>query len=217
MEKATGQSPIKNTTRAMHDDPAEALLALAVGMGPGGSDRYIMETERAGQSQLVHSDRLPTEVQSDGGDAPFLALGFTFGEADKGDTLFRPATLPAGWKREGSDHAMWSYIADQHGRHRVAIFYKAAFYDRSAFMSLESRYGYLSKVLYDNGQPVLDDEWLTAAIARDELATIAAKCDERAAEADGLAASRNDGYWTGRAAEHRADAAKARALAESLS
>lgn len=208
MEKATGQSPIKNTTRAMHEDPAEALLALAVGMGPGGSGEYIMETERAGQAQLVNSDRLPAEASD--GDEPYLALGFTFGEPDKGDALFRPATLPAGWKREGSDHAMWSYIADQHGRHRVAIFYKAAFYDRRAFMRLESRYGYLSKVLYDNGRPVLDDEWLTAAICRVELEAIAAKCDERAVEADGLG-------WTDRAAEHRAESAKARALAESLS
>jgi predicted secreted protein len=29
---------------------------------------------------------------------------------------------------------MWSYIVDDEGTQRVAIFYKAAFYDRDAFM-----------------------------------------------------------------------------------
>lgn len=201
---------IRNTSRDL-DDPAERLLMLAVPMA-----EYVTAQERQGQQQLVNSDRLPTEASD--GDEPYLALGFTFGEPDKGDALFRPATLPPGWKREGSDHAMWSYIADQHGRHRVAIFYKAAFYDRRAFMRLESRYGYLSSVLYDNGRPVLDDEWLTAETCRVELEAIAVREDEEAAKADGYGhTAAQDDYWTGRAAEHRADATKARALAESLS
>lgn len=95
--------------------------------------RYIEEMESAGQRQLVNSDRLPT----DGSDDPrFAELGFTFGDPDPKDPMFRPATLPAGWRREGSDHAMWSYILDERGIRRVAIFYKAAFYDRRAKMYL---------------------------------------------------------------------------------
>ncbi len=97
--------------------------------------RYIEEMESAGQAQLVNSDRLPTQINH-GSRADFEALGFVFGEVDRNDSMFQQVTLPDGWKREGSDHAMWSYIVDDLGRQRVSIFYKAAFYDRDAFMSL---------------------------------------------------------------------------------
>jgi hypothetical protein len=35
---------------------------------------------------------------------------------------------------------MWSYILDDKGRERCAIFYKAAFYDRRAHLSISARY-----------------------------------------------------------------------------
>ena len=204
---------IRNTTRDMQD-PAEQLLMLAIAMGDGGSPSgYIEAQEAAGQRQLVNSDRLPTKVTSDGGDEPFLALGFTFGPPDKGDDLFRPATLPPGWKRQATDHAMWSKLVDEHGRERVEIFYKAAFYDRHADMRLVTHYGYLSSCLYSDQTPVLDDDWLPAPVAAAELERIADSYDERAREADSLAASRNDNYWRDRAKEHRAEAKKARDLA----
>lgn len=100
----------------------------------GGASRYITEQESAGQAQLVNSTVLPIELQRPDTDADFEALGFTFGE--KVDDLFREATLPEGWTRQGSDHAMWSHIVDDQGRERVAIFYKAAFYDRCSFMRI---------------------------------------------------------------------------------
>ncbi|MFI5934745.1 hypothetical protein [Actinoplanes sp. NPDC051494] len=109
------------------------LLHLAGSLG--GPGRYIEEMESSGQTQLVNSDRLPTRINH-GAQADFEAVGFVFGDIDKRDPLFRQVTLPAGWKRQGSDHAMWSYIVDKQGSKRVAIFYKAAFYDRDAFMSL---------------------------------------------------------------------------------
>jgi hypothetical protein len=151
---------IENTTNRVSQDMAAALM-LATGDVSG----VIENQERAGQQQLVRSDRLPTD---DGGAREeFEAVGFTFGDPDPRDPMFVPATLPEGWKREGSDHAMWSYITDQHGRRRVSIFYKAAFYDRSAHMSLATVYGYLSDRVYD-GQPVIsDDDWATPAAILD--------------------------------------------------
>jgi len=122
---------IENTT------DRDVMLHLIGSMGAGGGSQYIEEMEAHGQRQFVNSDRLPTEIGS-GSVAEFEVLGFVFGEVDPGDALFRQATLPAGWKRDGSDHAMWSYILDEQGRKRVSIFYKAAFYDRCAFMSLIS-------------------------------------------------------------------------------
>ncbi len=100
----------------------------------GAAEGSIERQEAEGQRELLHSDSLPT----DGSDNPAIAaLGFTFGEPDSADPMFRPATLPDGWRREGSDHSMWSYIVDADGYRRVGIFYKAAFYDRSASMSIQ--------------------------------------------------------------------------------
>jgi hypothetical protein len=152
---------IKNTTAAMKDDPAEPLLFLAEAMAGGGQGVPIERQERDGQRQLVNSDRLPADRRGD-----FEALGFTFGEPDGSDPMFCPATLPPGWNREGSDHAMWSYITDEHGRQRVAIFYKAAFYDRSAFMRLESVEWYVTKHVQYDGPLVITDDWATRETVR---------------------------------------------------
>jgi hypothetical protein len=115
---------ISNTTQIAHDNPD-----VAVHMGIPAA---IEASERAGQQEFVASEMLP--VDTHGGDAAFLALGFTFGAPDVIDPIFRPATLPEGWTREASDHARWSYLVDRHAVQRVAVFYKAAFYDRSAWM-----------------------------------------------------------------------------------
>jgi hypothetical protein len=121
-------------------------LLHMVGMLSDGQTKYITDMEAAGQRQLVHSDVLPKVSD----DAPFLALGFSFGEDV--DDLFRKATLPEGWKREGSSHAMWSYIVDERGIERVGVFYKAAFYDRKADMHVTNvGYSLGRKALYSDG------------------------------------------------------------------
>jgi hypothetical protein len=102
-----------------------------VGAMSEGSEGYILGMEAAGQRQVVASDVMPLDNRDR--DA-MVALGFTFGEPV--DDLFQSATLPEGWSRQGSDHAMWSHIVDERGIERVGIFYKAAFYDRSAHASL---------------------------------------------------------------------------------
>lgn len=99
---------------------------------PGG----IEASEKLGQITFVHAATMPRRVRPDR--AAFESFGFTFG--DPIDELFLAATLPNGWKKQATDHDMWSYILDERGRKRVAIFYKAAFYDRSAHASLEQRY-----------------------------------------------------------------------------
>lgn len=106
------------------------LLHLLGSMGEGSSD-YITGMEAQGQRQLVESEQLPIDT---GGDEMYEALGFTFGDAT--DELFRSATMPAGWSKHATDHAMWWKITDERGRERASAFYKAAFYDRRAFMRL---------------------------------------------------------------------------------
>ncbi len=120
------QNRVENTERTSHENPLRTLVETGFGGG-------IEAQERRGQAQLLESASLPTDCRDV--DA-MIALGFTFGEPFADDPLFRPATLPTGWKREGSDHAMWSYIVDERGIRRVAVFYKAAFYDRRAHMGM---------------------------------------------------------------------------------
>jgi hypothetical protein len=169
---------IDDTTKRMQDlGEQAAFLGEALLFGNGAP---IERQERDGQRQLVSSDRLPSDFQGDR--TEWEALGFTFGEPDPDDPMFMPATLPEGWKREGSDHAMWSYIVDRYGHHRVAIFYKAAFYDRSAFMRLESLDWYVTcSVEYDGGPVVFDDEWATTEAVTAALARLR---DENLAEAE---------------------------------
>lgn len=152
---------------------ATTLLALAT----GDTDAVIRAQERAGKAQLVHSDRLPTDLSSDD-QTDFEALGFTFGEPDLADPLFRPVTLPDGWSKTGSDHDMWSYVLDQHGRRRVAVFYKAAFYDRRAFMRLNTVYGYVSECVRQGVDIVTDDEWASPAAVAAELRRAAVLAQE---------------------------------------
>lgn len=150
---------IENTAR--RDPLLHALGVLS------DSDAYITGMEAAGQRQLVASTSFPTAAPI----ADLEALGFTFGPVDEADPLFRPATLPQGWSREGSDHAMWSYILDGQGRRRVAIFYKAAFYDRSASASIVHPAAPLTGMIYGDVEPTTIelDDLLTEQIARDYL------------------------------------------------
>jgi hypothetical protein len=101
-----------------------------------GSDGYITGMESAGQRQFVASTQIPTRMLHGTTDEKLTEMGFGLGPVVPGDPLFREATLPEGWEKRGSDHAMWSYIHDETGKKRVAIFYKAAFYDRKAHLSI---------------------------------------------------------------------------------
>jgi hypothetical protein len=115
---------------ASRGDLANALIASI----PGGIERQ----EAAGQRTLVESAMLPKEIRGATREQ-LAALGFKFG-ADV-DELFVTCELPPGWKKRGTDHSMHSDLLDEQGRKRAGIFYKAAFYDRRADMSMDRRYG----------------------------------------------------------------------------
>lgn len=122
---------ITNTQQEAQENP---LMKLWVGgVNPGG----IEAQEAAGQRELVESAQLPTDGSEN---EIWTKWGVIFGEKTPGDPIFRSATLPPGWKKESSDHAMWSYLVDEKGRRRAGIFYKAAFYDRNAHIGPEARF-----------------------------------------------------------------------------
>lgn len=101
---------------------------------PGG----IEAQEAAGQKTFVNSATLPKSMLHGCTREKLEQMGITFG--DEVDDLFVTVQLPNGWKKQATDHSMWSDLLDEKGRKRAAIFYKAAFYDRSAHISLCQRY-----------------------------------------------------------------------------
>lgn len=106
-------------------DLRNALVAAT----PGG----IEAQEAEGQRDLVtSSNRIP----KDGSEEVAKALGIRL--LSDADDLFIYAKLPHGWKIKPTDHSMWSEVVDAEGTRRAAIFYKAAFYDRKAFITLET-------------------------------------------------------------------------------
>lgn len=117
-----------------------AIVALAngdlenflVAATPGGIERQ----EAAGQAALVNSTNMPKEMYPSR--ESFEKVGFTFGE--DADDIFVSASLPTGWTRQAAEHAMHSKILDEQGRHRVQVFYKAAFYDLRADATLLPRF-----------------------------------------------------------------------------
>lgn len=121
-----------------------ALRALAEGdignaiiaSSPGG----IEQQERQGQADMVRTaDRLPILMGHDMCKEKIAAAtGIVFGEPV--DDIFLAVTLPAGWSIKATGHSMWSDLIDDKGRKRAGIFYKAAFYDRSARLHMNARY-----------------------------------------------------------------------------
>lgn len=126
----------RNTTREMNDNP---LMGLAIAMNEGASG-MIESQEAQGQQSFVNSTTLPTKIMTDKGKEILESFGVVFGDTVEGDPMFQHVTLPDGWTRAGTSHSMHSDVLDSKGRKRIGVFYKAAFYDRSAHMSLSRRY-----------------------------------------------------------------------------
>lgn len=139
MAKETGWTPAM--LRAFVEGDMDNFMAAAI---PGGIERQEAEA----QQELRSASKLPKEGTIQGrygreavptNKAALEAIGFVFGEEI--DDLFVACQLPQGWSIELSDHSMWSHVVDDKGRQRMPIFYKGAFYDRSAFLSVNRRYG----------------------------------------------------------------------------
>jgi hypothetical protein len=106
----------------------------------------IEAQEKRGQMEQAQKQTLPLDLR---GREHFEALGFVFGSPV--EEIFQETTFPEGWKKVPTDHSMWSDLVDDKGRKRGGIFYKAAFYDRSAHASLSPRF-HVSKD-YESKEP----------------------------------------------------------------
>jgi len=158
-------------------DPMLHLIGSGFASGTDTSSKYITDMEADGQRQLVASTQLPIKGSDD-----LAAFGFKLG--DPTDDLFRHAELPAGWTKQATDHAMWSRIYDDLGRERVAIFYKAAFYDRKAFCRAVTVESYVYTVADGRAPLLLDESWATRKAVRAAAADLAECEEQEAAEWD---------------------------------
>ena len=112
-------------TNTAKQDP---LIHFVNAMGGGG----IEAQEAQGQRQLVNSQQLPAVGDWEG----LTKLGVVRGEHVDGDEMFVHAELPQGWTKRATDHSMWSELLNEKEERVALIFYKAAFYDRDAFITL---------------------------------------------------------------------------------
>jgi len=129
-DEASSIPPQLLTAAAIAGGPAmvQNLIAAAT---PGG----IEAQEARGQKQLVSSfTRLPKDMDLE------TAKRVGFKILEPADDIFMTVEAPTGWELRPTDHSMWSEIFDDQGRKRGSVFYKAAFYDRSAHGNLISRY-----------------------------------------------------------------------------
>ncbi len=109
----------------------------------GGNPNAIEQQEAQGQRELVNSLQLPIRCNSPRGvnaSEQYNKMGIKTLTGSKGDDLFLGVKLPTGWKKEATTHSMWNNLIDDKGRIRATFFYKAAFYDRDAFINFQTRY-----------------------------------------------------------------------------
>lgn len=101
----------------------------------GGNPGAIEAQEVQGQKELCNDAALPVEGSET------VAHLVELGAVRENDPLFRDVTLPEGWEIKPTGHSMWSSLQNEKGEEVAAIFYKAAFYDRGAFIRVTEEFG----------------------------------------------------------------------------
>lgn len=123
----------------------DALDCAKRGENPSNA---IERQEKRGQAAVVANKRLPKATNHCSGYQSKNDTDFTRQQYEKMgikiiddyDDLFWNVQLPEGWDIKATSHSMWNELLDDKGRKRASFFYKAAFYDRDAFINFETRY-----------------------------------------------------------------------------
>jgi hypothetical protein len=129
---------ITNTT-AEARRAGQSLGAFGLGAAVLGTSGSIEASEAKGQQELSGGAQLPVKMPNSAR-AELERRGVVFSKNySNGDNLFFDVTLPTGWKivpQKGSSY--WSDLVDDKEKKVASIFYKAAFYDRDAFLNLSA-------------------------------------------------------------------------------
>lgn len=133
--KPEDHNPIQNTEAFYNPQTGPgAPLLVADAMGGHSIESNILAMEERGGRQIAaQTSRLPTQGL-DRDRAAFEAMGIKIGAVCEDDKLFTRVEMPEGFKIV-SNSSLWSKLVDAQGRERASMFYKAAFYDRDAFIS----------------------------------------------------------------------------------
>lgn len=143
----------------------DAMLYVMEGESPS---KAIENQERRGQVEVVRAQRLPKKLNSTTLPNDIFFRGVTDDMCWKEreavitannieytreqyekmgieiisecDELFWNVSLPEGWEIKATEHSMWNDLFDEQGRKRANFFYKAAFYDRDAFINFNTRF-----------------------------------------------------------------------------
>lgn len=143
----------------------EAMIYAQNGESPS---KAIEHQEQRGQASVVRNQRLPKKANSNTVSHDIFFKGvknsMPYEERDRittaniieytrakyermgieiieeYDDLFWSVKLPEGWEIRATDHTMWNELIDNKGRKRASFFYKAAFYDRDAFINFNTRF-----------------------------------------------------------------------------
>ena len=102
-----------------------------------GENNVIEHMEAEGQQEAVRNTMMAKDMSPS--KEEWEKLGFAFTDLPD-DKVLCIATLPEGWELKATSHSMWNDIIDRNGMKRGSMFYKAAFYDRCAYMTVERRY-----------------------------------------------------------------------------
>lgn len=119
----------------------------------GGNPTAIEKQESEGQEEMVNSMQLPIKcnnIDMSNATGFYQEIGIKIFSVSESDNLFVDVILPEGWKKIVTDHSMWSDLVDNKWRKRASIFYKAAFYDRDAFINIFPRYKVSNLFVSDN-------------------------------------------------------------------
>lgn len=134
------KEPITNTANEAPDWPT--VPGFPAGLLDNGAG--ILRQEARGTQELseARGARLPTQGTSTPDEIERCkAIGIKLGPVVSGDPLFRQAQLPAGWTTAPShEDSRTTDILDQHGNRRGYVWYKAASYDRAAYLVILTRY-----------------------------------------------------------------------------
>lgn len=137
-----------------NEDSVKDLVYHAAGLAMVGlnSDVATLKQEEVGQSNFINSLQMPIKTNPHSGLGfavdVYTRLGFKFLVTKESevldpkddDDLFMDVVLPDGWRKEGSGHAMWSYVYDNKDRRRLEVFYKGTSHGRRAFINVTPRY-----------------------------------------------------------------------------
>jgi len=117
----------------------EYIMGLHAMMSEMSGEVNVTEKQEAEeQRRVVRSKLLSRELDLGYGcsadSRPLLELlGFVLG--DSGDPLFYQAQFPDSWRIVPTDHSMWTHVTFK-DLALFKMFYKGAFYDRSAFLRI---------------------------------------------------------------------------------